>query len=79
MNDSAARRRRGGWLGGAAVAAILLLARVLPGGEALPQESHAFDFPVRTADLGEHELLGLVEPLLGRCLAPLVEIGRAHV
>ena len=42
MNDSAARRRRGGWLGGAAVAAILLLARVLPGGEALPRRVGEF-------------------------------------
>jgi protein ImuB len=48
---------------------------VPPGGEALPQESHAFDFPVRMADLDEHQLLGLIEGLLGRCLAPLVARG----
>jgi protein ImuB len=48
---------------------------VPPGGEALPQESQAFDFPVRSADLDERELLGLVEPLLGRCLAPLTARG----
>ena len=48
---------------------------VPPGGEPLPQESHAFDFPVRSADLGEHELVGLIAALLGRCLRPLVARG----
>jgi protein ImuB len=48
---------------------------VPPGGEALPQESHSFDFPVRTADLDEQQLLGLIEGLLGRCLTPLVARG----
>jgi protein ImuB len=48
---------------------------VPPGGEALPQESQAFDFPVRTVDLDEQQLLGLIEGLLGRCLAPLVARG----
>lgn len=48
---------------------------VPPGGEALPQESQAFDFPVRAADLGEHELVGLVETLLRRCLVPLAARG----
>jgi protein ImuB len=48
---------------------------VPPGGEALPQESHSFDFPVRTADLNEQQLLGLIEGLLGRCLTPLVARG----
>lgn len=48
---------------------------VPPGGEALPQEAHSFDFPVRTADLDEQQLLGLIESLLGRCLAPLVARG----
>jgi protein ImuB len=46
-----------------------------PGGEPLPQESQAFDVPVRTADLGEHELVALIEVLLGRCLVPLVARG----
>jgi protein ImuB len=48
---------------------------VPPGGEDLPQESHSFDFPVRTADLDEQQLLGLIEGLLGRCLTPLVARG----
>ena len=48
---------------------------VPPGGEALPQESHSLDFPVRTADLDEQQLLGLIEGLLGRCLTPLVARG----
>jgi protein ImuB len=48
---------------------------VPPGGEALPQESHAFDFTVRMVDLDEQQLLGLIEGLLGRCLAPLVARG----
>jgi protein ImuB len=46
-----------------------------PGGDALPQESHSFDFPMRTADLDEQQLLGLIDGLLGRCLAPLVARG----
>lgn len=49
---------------------------VPPGGEALPQESHAFDFPVRTADVDEQQLVDLIEGLLGRCLAPLVSRGQ---
>jgi hypothetical protein len=48
---------------------------VPPGGEALPQESQPFDVPVRTSDLHEHELVRLIEGLLGRCLAPLVARG----
>ncbi|MFM7206685.1 MAG: Y-family DNA polymerase [Planctomycetaceae bacterium] len=48
---------------------------VPPDGEALPQESHAFDFPMRAADLGEHELIGLMTGLIGRCLAPLAARG----
>ena len=48
---------------------------VPPGGEALPQESQAFDFPVRTVDLDEQQLLGLIDGLVGRCLAPLVARG----
>ncbi len=48
---------------------------VAPGGEALPQESHSFDFPVRTADIDEQQLIDLIERLLGRCLAPLVARG----
>jgi protein ImuB len=48
---------------------------VPPGGEALPQESQPFDVPVRTSDLDEHELVRLIEGLLGRCLAPLVTRG----
>jgi len=46
-----------------------------PGGEALPQESQAFDFPVRASDLDERQLVGLIEGLLGRCLAPLAARG----
>lgn len=49
---------------------------VPPGGDALPQESQAFDFPVRSSDLAEHELIGLIETLLGRCVAPLVARGQ---
>ena len=48
---------------------------VPPGGEALPQESHSFDFPVRTVDVDEQQLVDLIERLLGRCLAPLVARG----
>jgi protein ImuB len=48
---------------------------VPPGGEALPQESQAFDFPVRTVDLDEQQLIGLIDGLVGRCLAPLVARG----
>jgi protein ImuB len=46
-----------------------------PGGDALPQESHAFDFPVRTADLDEQQLLTLIEGLIGRCVGPLAARG----
>ncbi|MBM4058833.1 MAG: hypothetical protein FJ275_11505 [Planctomycetes bacterium] len=46
-----------------------------PGGDALPQESQAFDFPVRASDLDERELVGLIEGLLDRCLVPLVARG----
>ena len=48
---------------------------VPPGGEALPQESQAFDFPMRSSDLAEHELIAMIETLIGRCLAPLVARG----
>jgi protein ImuB len=48
---------------------------VPPGGDALPQESHVFDFPARSADLDEHELVGLIEPLLAGCLRPLFARG----
>jgi protein ImuB len=46
-----------------------------PGGESLPQASHAFDFPVPRADLDERLLVGVIEPLVDRCLAPLVGRG----
>ncbi|MCE9630482.1 MAG: DNA polymerase Y family protein [Planctomycetia bacterium] len=48
---------------------------VPPGGEALPLESHSFDFPLRTADIDEQQLIDLIERLLGRCLTPLVARG----
>lgn len=48
---------------------------VPPDGDALPQESQAFDFPVRSADLDEQHLVGLIDGLIGRCLAPLLARG----
>ena len=50
-----------------------------PDGEALPQKSHAFDFPVRSADLDERQLVALFEHLLGPCLAPLVARGEGVI
>ncbi len=46
-----------------------------PGGEALPQISEAFDFPVRTVDLDEQQLIGLIETLVETCLTPLIARG----
>ena len=46
-----------------------------PGGESLPQESCAFDFPLRAADVHEELLVEIIAPLVDRCLAPLANRG----
>jgi protein ImuB len=46
-----------------------------PGGESLPQESCAFDFPLRAADVHEELLIGTIAPLIDRCLTPLASRG----
>ena len=46
-----------------------------PGGESLPQESCAFDFPLRAADVHEELLIETIAPLIDRCLTPLASRG----
>lgn len=48
---------------------------VAPRGMELPQASHAFDFPVSTADIAETTLVTVIERLVTACVRPLAGRG----
>jgi protein ImuB len=50
-----------------------------PRGEELPQAAHDFELPLSLASVDEAMLAGLLEELVGRCVAPLVARGEGIV